>query len=349
MTDAAQAFINKGARGNWPPTNNPPSHSIGFTLGHGSWPEWHAKNSDRTARLWRNPNGDLWDQPARYGTISAWKPAKATGWFLFDFLRQLRQYALDLEAIRRPLVIPWGKNWSGAGGTQPGSSDNGCIINIDDQRSYEIQGLAPLSATDVLQINARALATVAYLGDYRCDGIAARAPGVKPVGSQGPWWKRDGLLRPDDLSRPWTEPKRLVVFNTQFGPNAQARKPGWVEHTGSTPPVEGLPANGTDPDLIRCAEWLKLDITDDEIEQWITDEDVDPRTNLAESMRCLARGCRSQGLQVRERGTGNPIIESTGGTVPAERSAWAARGVTSEDIARNLGRNLFRYGRLYTA
>lgn len=344
---AAEAFIDKGARGNWPPTNNPPSYSIGFTLGHGSWPEWHARNSDRTARLWRNPNGDLWDQPARYGTISVWKAKKATGVFLFDFLRQLKQYQLDLEANRRPLLIPWGKNWSGAGGTQPQSADNGCIINIDAERSYEIQGLAPLSATDVLLVNARALATVAYLGDYRCDGIAARAPGVKAVGSQGPWWKRDGLLRPDDLSKAWTEPKRLVGFNVAFGPKAVAAAGGWVEHRSPTPTYDGLPADGVHPDLIPCWTLFRLDITDDEIAQWVADEKVD--SLLGASMACFARGLRSHGMRLAESGTGNPLIESSGGTVPAERSAWAARGVTSNDIANRIGHRLFAYGRLYAA
>jgi hypothetical protein len=345
MTDAAQAFINKGARGNWPPLNNPPSFSIGFTLGHGSWPEWSAKNATTTVRLWRNPNGDLWDQPARYGTIGVWRPriARPQWW---DFLRQLEQYRNDLTAIRTPLMIPWGRGWSGAGGTQAASSDNGCIINIDADRSYEIQGLAPLNAADVLQINARALAPVASIGDYRCDGIAARAPGVRPHGSQGPWWKRDGLLRPEDLSGPWREPKRLVAFPVAYGASARAAAGAWVEHKGAIPAYEGLPPEGH-PDLIPCGTRFLLDITDYQIEQWIMGEGVD--TLLADSMRWFAKGLRSQGMRLMESGTGVPFIESTGGTVPAERSAWAARGITDEVTANRLGRNIWRYGKLRVA
>lgn len=346
MTDAGTAFVTKGARGNWPPTNNPPSYSIGFTLGHGSWPEWSAKNATTTVRLWRNPNGDLWDQPARYGTIGVWRPriARPQWW---DFLRQIQQYQFDLAAIRTPLTLPWGKNWSGAGGTQAASSDNGCIINIDAERSYEIQGLCPLSATDVLQINARALATVAYLGDYRCDGVAARAPGVRPVGSQGPWWKRDGLLRPDHLDdRPWAGPVRLVAFNPSWGPLGIAVDGARVEHPGPIPAYEGLPPSGH-PDLIPCGVVLKLDITNEAIDRWVADETADPL--LGRSMRNFARGLRSQGMRLSESGTGVPFIESTGGTVPSERSAWAARGIVDEQTANRIGRRLFAYGRVYAA
>lgn len=257
-------------------------------------------------------------------------------------------WQLDIDAIRTPLVLPWGNAWAGAGGTQSTASDNGLIINIDAERSYEIQGLAPLSVTDVVQINARALAPVASLGDYRCDAIAARAPGVKAHGSQGPWWKRDGLLRPDDLSGPWREPKRLVAFNVAYGPKATAAPGAWVEHPEATAPYEGLPASGH-PDLVPCGQRFLLDITDAEIESWITGEGVPTRTNLAESMRWFARGMRSQGMRLSESGTGVPFLESTGGVNPAERSAWAARGIVDEQTANRIGRNLFAYGKLVAA
>ncbi len=349
MTDAGDAFVRKGARGNWPPTNNPPSYSIGFTLGHGSWPEWEARNATMKVRMWRNPNPSpdgsyIWDEPARYGSIAEWKPKKAKGWFIHPFFRDLKQWQLDIDAVRTPLPLPWGKNWCGPGGTQSTSSDNGMIVNIDAERSYEILGLAPLSVTDVAQINARALAPVASLGDFRCDGIAARAPGIRPHGSQGPLWKRDGLLRPDDLSRPWTEPKRLVAFNVDWGPKATAAKGGWVEHPEDRPPYEGVPESGH-ADLIPCFTLFRLDITDADIEAWIESEGVHDR-NLAESMRWFARGSRSQGWRLAESGTGVPFIESTGGVVPSERSAWAARGITDEATANRLGRNLLRFGTL---
>lgn len=359
---AADAFLKYGSADSWPPVNRAPSMSLGVALGHGSWPIWPGWDPTRatqTIRVWRNPdtsNGDLWWQPARFGTVDVWKPAQATGWFLFDFLRQVKQYGLDLEAVRRPAILPWGPNWTGAGGTQAASSDNGLLIDTvkSGQSGWEIQGLAPLNAWDVALINARALAPVARIGDYRCDGLYLRSPKSKPHGSQGPWSKRDGLMRPDYLTGPSTMPLRVVVFNAACGSKATPAPGGWVEHREDRQPYPGhkvtLPL-GNDPRMVPPWQGFRIEISNEDISRWLDSEAVAGR--LRESMRQFAENLRGDGkrvtLRVAESGTGDPIIESSGAIEPTDRAAWAAAGVDTPELGWKLGRNLFRFARLVEA
>ena len=121
MDRSVEALINYGAIDCWTKPGTRVT-GIGITLGHGSWPiqpGWDKTRATGHIVVWPNPDvGTVRENPGRFGTIAEWKPKQATGWFLFDFFRQLKQFALDLEAIRTPLLVPWGPGFSGAGGTQ---------------------------------------------------------------------------------------------------------------------------------------------------------------------------------------------------------------------------------------
>lgn len=338
---AADAFVKFGAAQNWPPYNKPPLMGIGFTLGAGSWPEWDGSATSSRLRLWRNPA--VWDEPARYGTVTAWKVP--------HYSDPLQQFYAAVYAARTPALIPWGPGFSGAGGTQPQSADNGCIVRVtaDGARRFEMQGLAPVNDLDVFAINARGFGgdeRRARIGDWRCDAVTEIAPGVTVHGSQGPLSKAQGLLRPQDLAGPWTEAKRLVGFNVQWGIGAKAAPGGRVEHPRHQQPY-GAPIvlpEGDDPNMMPSFTPLLFDITDGDIERWLADEKVDLNSMLAVSKRWFAIGLRDHGLRLAESGTGNPIIESNGGVNPTTAKQWAARGVISEQVANDIGRGLFRYG-----
>lgn len=363
--DPAEAFLNYGSIDCWLKPGTKVT-SIAPTLGHGSWPIWPGWDKTRANQwivVWPNPDfGTVAGNPARFGTIAEWKPKKATGWFLFDWLRQLKQWELDLAAIRTPFLLPWGNGWGGPGGTQPESPDNGMMIDTkqDGSEGIEILGLArlednPIGQVKVWQINQRALAPVAAVGHYRVDSIAWRKPGIPKHGSQGPMGKRDGLMRPAYLAGPSTEPLRVVGYNVQFGPKATAAPGGWPEH-----PLPGQPyANnggvtlpeGPDPRMIPSYQGFRLEITDAEIGRWLDGEAATGK--LRQSMRQYAENLRGDGkrvtLRVAETGTAVPIIESSGTLEPTERAAWAAVGINTDDDAARLGRNILRAGRLVEA
>lgn len=357
----ARAVVEFSDVTNWPPTSAPPQYSIRTAFREGSWAEFQGRNAKGTRRLFRNPAGDLWYQPARYGSIREWQPAKATGWFLFDWLRQLKQWDFDMAANRTPLVIPWDPSWREAGGTQAQAADNGCIVILADGTSYEIQGMAPLSDLDIAGINARCLQPVARRGDYRCDGITHRRPGVTPHGSQGPVWKGDGLLRPEHLERfvPGLE-LSYVLPNTEWGPKARAVAPGWVEHRNSQP-FAGRMGGAIIPDVgpgkVPNFCGLALDITDAEIERWINWCETDPDGISPSGRRHLAQNWRGYEtdadrpttlgtrIRVRESGTGQAILESVGDSDPTTAAAWAIHGVTAKN-AGGIGRGIYRFGRL---
>lgn len=364
----AQAVTLWGDADNWPPTNRAPSYTLGTSLGEGAWPEHDLRTTPLTERgerrIWRNPdqsNGDLWYQPGRFGTILEWQPKKATGWFLAEFFRQLKQFALDMDAVRRPLVIGWGRKWREVGGTQGTHVDNGAIVIGLDGTSFEIQGMVPCSAWDIAQINGRCLAGqgVAYarLGDYRVDGISHRRPGITPHGSQGPVWKADGMLRPEHLDRfvPSLE-LSIVLPNTEWGPTARAVPPGWVEHPNSQPFASRMTVRIPDmgPGKVPSFTGLAVDVTNDGIDAWLRwlavefpGDGIDPERRR--TFACNLRGWAwdaskpktlATRIRVRESGTGGKILESTG-----DLADWAVRSVTPAN-AGQLGRGLLRFGLL---
>lgn len=184
---------------------------------------------------------------------------------------------------------------------------------------------------------------------WRVDGLSHCSPGVAVRGSQGPWSKRDGLLTPAHLSGPWPGPIRLVGFNVQYGPGATAVPGAWVEMPQASqrgPAERKILPTGNDPRMIPCGQQFRLNITDDDIEAWLDDQGIAENLTLRVSMRWFAHGLRDHGMRLSESGTGYPIIESTGAVNPAEASAWAARGVTTQAQASGIGANLLRYGTL---
>lgn len=349
MTDQApaRALVEKSSSRNWPPFNEPPTNTLGTSLHAGAWVEHDERAlsaADRgERRIWRNPDqtyGDMWNQPGRFGSILQWQ-AKRASKALPGWLRQLRQYALDLDACRTPLVLPWGARWREVGGTQAQAADNGCIVTVADGTSYEIQGMAPLSDWDVFQINLRVGAEVARRGDYRVDAITHRRPGVTPHGSQGPVWKADGLLRPQHLAGfvPGAE-LALVLPNVEKGPKARAVPPGWVELT-TAQPFAGRTGGaqiadvgtGTVPNF--CPFGVLID--DRGIEAWLTHLDTNypsdgipaaKRRNLIRNLRGYETDASKPPeppttLRCRENGTGVAIVESNG-----DLAGFAAQGVT---------------------
>jgi len=358
---------------NWPPFNKPPSYTIGFTLVEGSWPKF--PGYDKTIatsfrRLWRSPHttpggGALWDQPGRYGTIPEWIPQKATGWFLFDFFRQLKQYSLDLEAARRPLIIPWSPKWVTPGGTQI-DKDNGVIIELGGGKMYGIQGMRQVNVTDIIAINARCLAPVASEGDWICDGVGLWIPGGPPaVGSQGPKAKHDGLIEPKFFSEfiPNIE-VRLVIFNAEYGRNSRAVPPGWVEHPLPGQPYADLGGvtlpEGPNEWMIPCYTGFALDISDAQIEAWLNDLDrrgLGKSAIYRESRRWFARNLRGYvndvnrptqlktRVRASETGTGVHILESTGALEPTTRAQLAARDIVAGADAGGIGLDLLKFGK----
>lgn len=338
MADPAAAFLRWGSVDNWT-RDAPPLTGIGFTLGHGSWPVYTAPAKPTTWRtFWRNPDGDLWDQPGRFGTIGQWFP-RPTGMWWVDI-------PASLAALRVALLLPWDPAWTEVGGTQAASADNGIIVELPDGTAYELQGMAKLNAATVLHLNARTLFSGLPTTDhYRIDGVFYRNGRNVPQGSQGPWSKSDGLLRPSWLSGPWPGPVRLVGYNVQHGPGATAVKGARVEHPKAW---SNLPV-GNDDRMIPNGQVFRLDITDDQIEAWLTAMKVPTASKLAVSKRWFARGLRTHGMRLSETGTGFPILESSGGANPVEKAEWAKVGVSTDALANRIGEGLFTHGRLYAA
>lgn len=353
MTDqAAAAFVHWGSLDHWTGTRTRPLDGIGITLGHGSWPIWHQDDATTTLRVWPNPAH--WDEHARFGTVPAW--ALRTG-----HATPGGRLTPDRAARSNPAVIPWNPSWSGAGGTQWERADNGVIVAMRDGTAWTIQGSRPGHIADAIAITARTLrlegwalrAAVTKPGDMVADAIRHIAPGITQRGSQGPISKLDGLLRPHHLAGPWGHPVRLVGFNVAHGPGATAAPGGWVEHPGRGERARagGLPValpEGPDPRMVRPFTLLRLDISDQGIDAWLDAEGVtDPV--LRTSKAWFAVGLRDRGMRLAETGTGSPILESSGGINPAERQAWADRGIRTDHDARTLGAGLFTHGRLYDA
>ena len=136
----------------------------------------------------------------------------------------------------------------------------------------------------------------------------------------------------------------------QAGTGATAAAGGWVEHPLQEQPYKGHPVTlplGDSLLMIPCWTTFRLDITNAQIEQWIIDQGLVPTSAAANSKRNFARGLRDQGWQLSESGTGNPVIESKGSLVADVRAEFAARGLVTETHYRNLGKNVFNYGRVY--
>lgn len=363
MRNQVEALIRYGSSKSWP--DGTPDFDIGTRFDMCSWPVWDQKldEGNTTIRIWRNPDftaGDIWNEPKRFGTIEVWKGKKATGFFLLDYFRQIKQWQLDLEAARKPLVIPWGRGWHGDEGT----ADNGIIVKLNDGTNYEILGLHKLGSVNASLINLRLLANpkfpYAYPTDYRCDFIRhRRPPGHKnpttPVDTQGPQWREDGLLTPAHLKGMVDSELRLMIFNTSFGPTAQAYPPGWVEHNKpGIPYVKNIKREeGSTDKSVDCYQPFGFIITDTAIEAWLKSL-KDP--SLEETRRWFARNLRGYfsdnqapktpkpTMRVCASGTGTRLLESVGWTNPRHRAEWAQCGILTEEDARNLGKDLFLFG-----
>lgn len=322
--DAGEVFRKHGAPKCWT-TPGSTVDGIGFTLGHGSWPVFDARQATTRRAIVRNPA--VLDEPARW--TGTWQPRHLTGiWFI--------DYFAGIGEANKQVGIPWNPDWKGPGGTQPAAADNGIIITDVDGSWWELLGMAPASWPQPS-------------GAYRVDGCSHLRPGDKVQGSQGPWPKLDGLLRPSWLTGPWPGPVRLVGFNVAYGPGAKAAPGARVEH-----PRPGLPSgyavalpSGDDPRMLRCGQPLKVRITDQRIEEWLDSELVPLNSTLRVSKRWAAIGMRTHGMRLSETGTGPPILESSGGAVDA--AEWKACGISTEADANNLCRNLFRFGELVAA
>lgn len=355
--EPARAIINRANSDQWPPHSAPPDPGFGTALGAGAWLEHDARTIPAALlgprRIWRNPA--LWDETERFASLEVWQPAQATGWFPLDWLRRLKQWTLDLAAVRTPFALPWSPAWHEVGGTQAQAADNGCIVTLTDGTTVEIQGMAPLGPLDVAAINLRALSDVARIGDFRVDAIRHRRPGVDPHGSQGPVWKADGLLRPQHLERLVDRELSLVVANTEWGPLARAVPPGWVEHRNSQP-FAGRLGGAIIPDIgagkVPNFLGLAVDITDLQIERWINWAEISAPGPSPTARRWLARNMRGYErdtdrpatlptrIRVRESGTGHKILESNG-----DLAGFAAHGVTPANCG-DLAAGILTFGRL---
>lgn len=342
----AHALIHYGSKRCWP--KGEPHYDLGTVFDLCSWNTWDATEATRTIRVWRNPDvskGDLWWEPSRFGTIREWQAAKAKD--------PLSQLANDLAAIRTPLRVPWGSGWRGDQGT----TDNGIIINLAPGESYNILGLRKASFFDLLAINARALGIVAKDGDYVCDSITHRRADTSPHGSQGPKWKNDGLLTPAHFQRLIPGELRLVIFNSQYGPDAKAAPGGWVEHKApKLPYTTSVPRPAGDhPTMIPCYQPFHFDITDAEIETWLTNEIP---AHMRDGQRWYARNLRGYEqdadrprtprptIRTAESGTGDKLIESVGWHNPKAKTEWAKCGIKTKSDVSKIGRNILAYGRV---
>lgn len=363
MRNQAEALIRYGSLKSWP--DGTPDYDIGTRFDMCSWPVWDQQldQGTSTIRIWRNPDfsrGDIWYEPKRFGTIEVWKGKKATGFFPLDYFRQLKQWQLDLEAARKPLIIPWGKGWRG----DEGIEDNGVIVKAVDGTSYEILGLHKLGAASAGLINLRLLADprfpFAYPDDYRCDFVRHRRPPghknpTQPVDTQGPQWREDGLLTPAHLKGMVDSELRLMIFNPSFGPDAKPYPPGWTEHPKSKIPfaknIKREP--GSTDKSVDCYQPFGFRITDAGIEAWLKSL-KDP--SLDEARRWFARNLRGYASDAQEpktikstmrvcaSGSGTKLLESVGWANPRHRVEWAQCGILTSDDARNLGKNLFLFG-----
>lgn len=359
---SALAYVSHGSIAQWTTQIGVPYVHFGFTLEEGSWPSYDASPGSPLVTgqitLWRNPDGSLWDQPGRFGSITEWK------------VGQSLSFPATLAINATPLRLRWGPTFIGAGGTQQGSADNGIILLYDDDgvTGYEIQGLARIDndlsgAATIAGINLRALQPVASYGHYRCDGVYRRGGAVSPTGSQTNLAKYDTLLKPRHLDPGgWGDDEQisLVGYNVAWGATADhAQRVGdHVEHPGPTQPY-GLPdvvqPSGPDTKMMRSGEGFAIQITNAKIEEWIVHEGATGA--LAESKRNFARGARGPvdingrptrpRIRLKESGSGYPILESVGGINTVDAVAFAARGITTNNIAFNLGHDILKgYGTL---
>lgn len=367
----ARVLMDRPDADNYPPTRLPSRRSIGIMTKAGSWPRRNGADPRvaTTSRIvWRSAQavpggGAAWDQPGRYGTIPEWMPAQASGWFLFPWLRQLKQWSLDMEANARPLVVPWVPGSVEPGGTQPETADNGCIVLLTGGRSLEIQGLRPVNASDVFLINLRG--GKAALGHFTCDAVSLRTPGAIARGSQGPKWKGDGLIGPEYLTRfvPAFE-ARLVGYPISYGPGASYVAPGWPEHPLPTwyfnTPAPFGPGPG--PDRLPSFCGFALDITDAAIEAWLAHlRDTGRRKSVRyeEARRQFARNLRGwqtdadapkadtkrpTRVRLAESGSGRHGLESEGTLEETAAALFAKSDVVTEADGWELGDELLEFG-----
>lgn len=358
MTDPTFALLNGASRDFFTGARQPPLDGIGISYKEGSIVEWDGDQTSRRVNVWRNP--PVRDEPRRWTTVEEWQRRMAAD------PNSLEQLRLDLMLARRPIRIPLGSTWSGAGGQQPTSSDNGIRITTSDSTAWELQGFAPLSPTDVAQIelsqwwalwnpsNASRLGMVRpKLGDWRADLVFYNAPATqgKAKGAQGPWFKDDpkaSLLRPADLMGEWSGPKRLSIYNPQFGPGATAAMGAWVEHTRLSQRSVLFPPGDSDYS-VPCGTRFVLDITGAGIAEWMRDYGLSRSTPYGEASYWYARGWADHGVRTTTTGEVNPYVESVGAVNPRDRDGFILAGVNSESKAKGLGRGVFNYGVLTAA
>ena len=182
----------------------------------------------------------------------------------------------------------------------------------------------------IAQINQRAMAPVASFGHFWCDGVGRRVPGLVGTGSQGPIWKRQGLMRPNYLAGPVDDCIRTVIYNA-----VRHRRDPRTQRLGRAPrprqPYRNHPVTlpmGNDPRMIPCYQGWRLVISDSQIQAWL---DWSGATGvLRESKWWLAVNLRGDGrratMRAAESGTGWPIFESSGGVQLDELAAWRRVG-----------------------
>lgn len=366
------ALLTDGTFEQWLPVTDPRHlagelDGIGIAYGPGSWPPYDADEATMTIDVMPSPAYP--DSDGRYATTPTWSTdahlATPGGRLTKDpARRRLPAGLLHIEKDGNDSVvavessgIPWNPAWRGAGGTQWERADNGIIIENGDGTAWVLQGLRLAQWWDLVQLNVHFRTTKIKQGTYVADAIRFVSPDRVQRGSQGPWSKLDGLLRPEHFSGelpppPWIS---FVGFNVAHGPGAKPypHDGALVEHPGKGQRAKagGLPVKlpeGDDPRMIRPGQRFTFAISNEQIAQWLDDENVPPTSPLRQTKRRYATLLRDVGLRVKETGTGQPIVESTGGVNPAEAAKWAAIGVTAA-TARDLGRNLFRYGTIQEA
>lgn len=333
------ALRNRGSIDQWtrkdrtPPKLTTPLDGLGGRLGAGSWFRFPGHSTTRRVPLYASPA--VWNEFGRFSSVAIWAG----------------------NANRTtPVQLPWEKSWKGPGGFTA-DLDNGIFVDTLSNRTegWEILGMRPASDWDRLLIGLAAGGRTPAKGCYVADRINQRRPGVTlPTGAQGPGWWNAGVVGPEHFTgTALGAPARLEGYNVAWGVLAAAASGGRVEPPTKTDPFGAnhpvLRPSGNQPGVM-IPPWTQfsLSITDQQIENWLNAQNV-PAGALRRSKTAWAKLLRTNGFRLAVTGTGNPHIVFFGTGNPTDKRGWDALGVTSDTIARNLGKGLFSYATLGVA
>lgn len=343
----ATAMVDGWCRDNWEdkePTGELPFNPPLLSENYGIAIYLKAQAKGKKIRVWRRPV--FRDEPARWLGVTEWVPKKASGWFLFDFLRGLKQWEYDLAAYRTPAILDYDPRVM----KQADGTDG--VLCIDDDATglngTETLNLRRLdNEVQVAEINAALLGTYAKIGDYVVDKMIRRndstrkvmkSHGFRGVGSS----RKDGVVRAQWIADAFIPSAiSMAAVMIQFGAGATFRFPaGGVEHPlGTDRNQHGIDSTGTYPQgnvpsMVPHGSRFALDITDVEIENWLDRrglEGVKRRT-----ARAFAVALRDYGWIIDETGHHQSAFEVETNANPDARGIMASAGLADRNDFRTL-------------